>query len=376
MTRKIISALLALILCFGLAVSACAEATVFIVDEIGYLAENERELLNRQAQTIHEETGVGIFFLYTREEDIENYDISLLTGGMDDYFVMVENSGYWYTFSGGIAAEYIDPAAEEALRDIYDEAATYLNGISDFLNAAAERFPHEAKDTGVDLPEAGERFLYDEADLLSGTEEAALEARLAEISGTYNAQVLVYTVPSVAGGDVDRYIDALYDTMGFGYGENRDGVLLLVCMDPRQFWNIGNGFASIAIGNDEIDAIGDMIEGDMSAGNYAAAFETYADQCDYYLNGYFNGFPFDFGRALLTSLAVGIVVGLIVAYALKAQLKTVRKQDRANAYVRKDSMQLTHERDVYLYRRISRTKKSSGGSSGSGGGRSKGGRSF
>ena len=82
-------------------------------------------------------------------------------------------------------------------------------------------------------------------------------------------------------------------------------------------------------------------------------------------------------RAIHTDVAFGIVAGLIVAFVLKGQLKSVRKQYRANDYVKKDSMNLTHQSDVYLYRTVSRTKKSSSSSSGSGGSaRSKGGGSF
>lgn len=374
MTRKIISAFLVLILCFSLVLSVSAEDTAFIVDEFGYLADMELDLLNKQAQTIYEETGIGIFFVFTTEDTLGDYDVSRLTGGMEDYFVMIENGEHWDTFSGGSAATYIDTDAEDSLRAGYDRASTYIDGIRDFLVAASELLPQSAASA---LPETKERFFYDEADLLTDREEVALDAKLADISAAYNAQVVICTVSSVAGGNVERYIDVLYDTMGFGYGANRDGVLMLVCMDPRQFWTIGNGFAHVAIGNDEIDMIGDAIVSDLSNGNYAAAFEEFAEQCAYYLDGHLNGFPFAFGKNLLICLAIGIALGLIVAFVLKAQLKTVRRQDRANAYVKQNSMKLTAQSDVYLYRTVSRTPKSSGGSSGSGSsGRSKGGRSF
>ena len=374
MTRKIISALIALFLCFSLAVSVSAEDTAFSGDEVGYLADMERDLLNKQAKAIWEASGVGIFFVYTTADDIDHYDVSTLVGSMENYFVMIENSACWYTYYGGSAGAYIGAEQEAELRDIYDRADTYIEGVREFLDAAAAYFPQE--ETAV-IHRDNTHFLYDEADILTDAEEAALEGKLADVSGTYNAQIVIYTVPSVEGGDVSRYIDALYDTMGFGYGENHDGVLLLVCMDPRQFWNIGNGFAADAIGNSEIEAIGDAIEGDMSAGNYAAAFEEFADQCVYYLDGYFNGFPFNFGKNLVISLVIGIAAGVIVAFILKAQLKTVHKQNQANAYVKQNSMNITAQSDVYLYRTVSRTKKSSSsGSSGSGGGRSKGGRSF
>ena len=380
MTRKIISALLALILCFSLAVSVSAEGTVFIVDEVGYLAASELDLLNKQAQAIYDEIGVGIFYVYTAMDDIENYDVAPLVGGMEDYFVMIENDEFWYTFFGGSALEYIDADTEVALRDVYDVADTYIEGVSEFLDAAADCFPYVADTPAGDVLYVEEQFVYDEADLLSVAEEAALAKKLADISGAYNAQILVCTIDSMEGGDVDRYLNYLYDTMGFGYGENHDGVLLLVCMDPREYRILSNGYAGTAIDPGDISDIGDVIVSDLSDGNYADAFMGFADQCAYYLDGYLTGFPLALGKNLMIALAIGIAAGLIVVFVLKAQLKSVHKQDSANAYVKQDSMNLTHQSDMYLYRTVSRSKRSSSGSSsgGSSGGssRSTGGGSF
>jgi len=124
--------------------------------------------------------------------------------------------------------------------------------------------------------------------------------------------------------------------------------------------------------------MGDAFVSDLSEGNYAAAFTEFADQCAYYLDGHLNGFPFNFGKNLLISLVIGIAVGLIVAFILKGQLKTVRNQEQANVYVKQGSMKLTHRSDIYLYRTVSRSKKSSSGSSSGSGGtaRSRGGGSF
>lgn len=93
---------------------------------------------------------------------------------------------------------------------------------------------------------------------------------------------------------------------------------------------IGNGFAAKAINEDVIESIGDEIVSDLTDGDYADAFETFAQECDYYLDGYLNGFPFNVGKKLIISLVVGILAGVVVAFVLKGQLKTVRKQEKAN----------------------------------------------
>ena len=221
-------------------------------------------------------------------------------------------------------------------------------------------------------------IVMDDADLLSQAEEQALTRKLTEVGTAYEAQMIVATVASAGGKDPDDLVNEVYDSMGFGFGPLRDGVLLLVCMDPREYRILSNGYAGNAIDPGVIDTIGDDIVSDLSDGDYADAFAIFADKCGYYLNGYLNGFPFRTGRNLVISLVVGLLLALIVTSVLKGQLKSVRKQHAAHVYVRSGSMQVTLSRDIYLYRHVSRTKRESGNSSGSrsGGSRSVGGGSF
>lgn len=218
-------------------------------------------------------------------------------------------------------------------------------------------------------------YVYDQADLLSSSEEAQLTEKLSGISRQYNAQIVVMTVPT-ANGSVDWFVENVFDSMGMGYGENHDGVLLLICMDSRDYRILSNGYAGEAIDIGCIDAIGEAIVSDLSSGEYADAFAAFADHCAYYLDGYLNGFPFNTGKNLLVAVVIGLVVGIAVAMVLKNQLKSVRQQRQANVYVKTGSMQVTTSRDLFLYRELSRTRKASSQSSGSGSSRSVGGGKF
>ena len=215
----------------------------------------------------------------------------------------------------------------------------------------------------VSASETEQTFLYDEADLLTTGEEAALKGKLADVSNTYNAQIVVCTVDSTDGGDIDDYLDTLYDGMGFGYGAGHDGVLLLVCMNPREYRILSNGFPGTAIDYYDIGDIGDYIVSDLSSGNYARAFTKFADECDYYLDVYLNGYPFNVGRNLVIALAIGLVAGLCVALILKGQLRSVHGQNQANVYVKRNSMNITGHSDIFLYRTVSRSRKASDDSS-------------
>ena len=231
----------------------------------------------------------------------------------------------------------------------------------------------------VSASAATEQFVYDDADLLTVQEEAALSGRLSGLSNTYNAQIVVATIPSAQGNDVDLILEYLYDTAGFGYGEDLDGVLLLICMDPREYRILSNGYCAAAIDPADIDAIGSVIVDDLSDGNYAEAFDTFAEKCEYYLDGHLNGFSFNFGMNLMIALMVGLVAGLITAKSLKGQLKTVHKKNEAKSYIEAGSMNLQTQNDVFLYRDVRRTpkpKESTTRSSSGGSSRSTGGGSF
>ena len=142
MTRKMISALLALVLCFFLTISVSAETNTvdFVVDEYGYLADGEIAELNEYAAYLYDACGVGFFYVYTTTDPLADYDIAGLTHGMEDYFVMIENETSWFAFKGGLGEE-IDTATEDALRAVYDAADTYVGGVEDYcLAGLCDRF--------------------------------------------------------------------------------------------------------------------------------------------------------------------------------------------------------------------------------------------
>ena len=380
MMKKIICTFLALVLCFGLAmpVFAADEDTAFVTDALGYLTEDELAALNELGSAYYDMTGVGIFFVFTEAESLTDHDVGDIVDGITDYVVMLENETSWYMHVGG-KGELIDLTAEDALRAAYDADETYVGGIAAYMDAAVLYFPDLTAATEVAAKE-NEEFLYDEADLLTDEQEAELVKKLTEVSHAANAQIVIATMASMDGGDIDSFVDYLYDSMGFGYGENHDGVLLLVCMDPREYRILSNGYAGVAIGPDQIDTLCDIVEFYLSDGKYATAFDLFANECEEFLEYYLEGSPFNAGKSFMVSLVIGLIAGLITAFVMKGKLKSVRKQDSARTYVKPGSMRLTYSRDIFLYRNVTCTKKQErveSSSSGSGStARSKGGGSF
>lgn len=375
MKRTIISLLLVVMLCMSLAISASAAYVDFIIDSQDVLTDDERTSLNDMAAEIFEDTGVGVYYVYVYgSASVTDYNVhGLVREVTDDYYVMVENDDSWYCFAGG-TGEQLDT---DALREAYDNTETYAEGVETYLAEASLQltFLDDGSEDGE--PAEDNLLVWDEAELLNETEVAQLSSKLESISKKYKAEIRVVTLSSMDGGDIDEFLEYLYDESGFGYGENHDGVLLVVCMDPREYRILSNGFAGEAITSGDIDALGEAFKSDLSDGNYADAFDTFADKCEYYLDGHINGFPFNTGKNLLICLGIGLVVALIVTGIWKNQLKSVRKQSAANAYVKAGTMQITQSGDFFMYRNVTKTQKQSSSSSGSSGSsRSTGGGSF
>ena len=216
--------------------------------------------------------------------------------------------------------------------------------------------------------------LVDDARLLSSSEKTELLARLNEISDKHGMDIVIVTVDSLDGKSPRAFADDYYDSCGYG----KDGVLLLVAMNSRDYYISTAGYGITALTVAGIDYISDRFVGHLSDGDYAEAFETYAALCDEFISEAKGGTPYDHGNMpkepypffqnLLIFLVIGFVIAFIVTAIMRSRLKSVRSKAGASDYVREGSFRLTRSHDFFLYRTVSRRArpKDNGGSSGGG----------
>ena len=209
-------------------------------------------------------------------------------------------------------------------------------------------------------------------------------SRLDELSERQSFDVVIHTTEDMDGySSVVAYADDYYDYNGYGYGEDRDGIILVVAMNTRDLYISTCGFGITAFTDYGIDTLLDDVKGYFSDGDYYGGFCSFISEADEYITAAKNGSPYDINDGdyyygsersgffnftwLMASLIMGLVCALIIVGTMKAQLKTVRPALAAGSYVRKDSIKVKSERDIYLYRNVSRTEivreSSSGGSS-------------
>ena len=147
-------------------------------------------------------------------------------------------------------------------------------------------------------------------------------------------------------------------------------------MEDHDWYMATYGYAITAFTDAGIQYIGEEMTGDLSDGDFAAAFDIFADECDDFITQAKTGEPYDIDNEpqkpmswfwIPISLVVGVVLSLIVVGTMKSKLKTVRFQAAANNYVKAGSMNLTERRDIFLYNTMTKTKKEKNDSSSGGG---------
>lgn len=224
--------------------------------------------------------------------------------------------------------------------------------------------------------------MNDSANVLTEDEDNELEDALEELSLRQSFDVVIATIESLESVDYDSmeaYADDLYDFCQFGYGADRDGVLLLVSVGDRK-WHISTcGYGITAFTDAGIQYLGEQMTPDMADGDYAAAFRTFVQWSDAYIDAARSGRPYDVKNLpreplslmyLFLALGIGLVLAWVVVGVMKSRLRSVAFQENAASYVREGSMNLTNSRELFLYRDVHRTERveekdsdSSGGSS-------------
>lgn len=221
--------------------------------------------------------------------------------------------------------------------------------------------------------------VVDNADLLTDAEEASLEEQYTQIAEKYQYDIAVVTTNTLNGKSAQDYADDYYYDNGYGYGESRDGLMLLVSMEDRDWHITTRGKGEENFSSRDIDDISEAFLSDLSAGNYYDAFRIFGEESGAVITAVEE--PMSVGLRALIAAGAGLVIALIVFAVLMSQLKSVRVKREAQDYVREGSFHLTRSNDLFLYRTVDRRKierddddhgshsTSDGGSAGGGGGK-------
>lgn len=76
--------------------------------------------------------------------------------------------------------------------------------------------------------------VIDDAELLGDPVERAIDAQLSDHERQTSNQVVVFTIPSLEGDNLEDYANRVFRTWGLGQADDNNGVLLLIAKDDRK----------------------------------------------------------------------------------------------------------------------------------------------
>lgn len=240
---------------------------------------------------------------------------------------------------------------------------------------------------------AEQQYVIDNADLMSSSEEAALEEKALALREEYGMDVVILTVDSLDGQRPQDYADDYYDYNGYA----DDGLLFLLSMEERDWYISTKGNAIYALTDYGIQQVGETALPYLGDGDYYGGFDAFLDALPTYFSAYYDGAPID-GYAdtsgdyyhgdqedvvyyddyydepgqvnIWISIVIGVVAGGVTVLIMRGAMNTKRRQRSAANYMNDSTYHLRTNLDMFLYSNITKTRIQQESSSSGGGGSS------
>ena len=205
-----------------------------------------------------------------------------------------------------------------------------------------------------------ERYVFDEASILTYDEIEELEAKAKEITETYGCEVYAITFPSLDGNEAWELNEMLYGELKEYYGASEDAVILMLAMEERQYDIMAHGYGNTAFTDYGKDVMAERFLDDFANDDWYWGFYDYMSTCEEFLAMAASGEPFDVGSdegganfiGVIVAIIVSCVIALLVCLILKAQMKTARIATEAHDYQKK--LNLTNQYDIFSHKDIKR----------------------
>ena len=235
---------------------------------------------------------------------------------------------------------------------------------------------------------AGQQYpsFVDGAALVKPVDKTNLLSNLRQIETKHGIRCAVLTVKSTQGMNIRDYAQAVQDQ--YFANAPKGSILMVISMDNRK-WHITTDSAMRTKIIDKVvtGELKDAFINDLKKGNYASAFNRYGRKVDE-LMGYYeqNGEAYDpsnafsFGAAGIAGI-ISLLFGGSVKKSMVNSMSNVTNAVSAGQYLKRDTFNLVHSNDRYLYTHTTvvpkaKSNNSGGGSSGGTGGHGGGGGSF
>ncbi len=300
-----------------------------------------------------------------------------------------DDRGWWCACSGsdtkGLYTEEFANQIDDALYE-YMASGAYAEGVEDWAENFRTLYLKGAPFAPDWYPDRGETLtpfhdaaaprVVDEIGLLTDAEAAKLAEQAAAIAQKYGVDVAIHTMPSPWGMDYDEVCQVYYTHMGYGVGENYDGILLSVF--KREGYYAASritGFGSVNQKLTEVnyDRLWDTFKGNATEDHYYRGAEAWLRQVDHLLRtGRVARSTAYWVMIVLFALALGSIFGGVALGRARHKMAPPRVRTDADAYVDSGASSIRDLGRVFLYtttsRRYDPRESNSSRSSGGGGG--------
>lgn len=223
-----------------------------------------------------------------------------------------------------------------------------------------------------------EPFVSDRAGLLSDSEREELEEMAQAATKDYQCGIYIVTVDDYEAYSTESVYEAakfIYRMNKLGYGDGKDGELLLLSMKERDYSLIAYGYGNTAFTDYGKSVLEKKFLDDFADDEWFDGFEDYINQSAMMLSMSREGNPMDVGYkepdsagmkvlGTIMSTFLGLIVTVIVGLILKGQLKSVHEKAEANNYVTQNGIHITTRQDRFINRTTTRRKIEKSNSSG------------
>ena len=214
-------------------------------------------------------------------------------------------------------------------------------------------------------------YVTDEAGLLSENENMMLEKMAETVSQKYGIGVYIVTVEDYRDFHSEGVYKAtytIYHEYTMGEGPDRDGIMLLLSMDDRDWAMFCYGsrceYAFNSYGQQKLEKV---FLDNFGENDWYGGFEDYIKECSVYLEKAASGKPV---RAslffpILIVIGLSLLAAAVIVSVIWQKMENVLKKATANAYV-SAGLQLTEQTDHFTHKTTSSRKierSSSGGGS-------------
>lgn len=136
----------------------------------------------------------------------------------------------------------------------------------------------------VQKEEFDEVLVFDNGNILRRGQEGQIRERLKTVSQDFQVYLYLVTEASIGDHDALAYAEHYFHANDLGCGDKKDGILLLLCMDRREWAIYGNGLGKQAVADGRARMIGEKIRPALIERDYVEALTIFGAECMIHLD--------------------------------------------------------------------------------------------